>query len=60
MQIEISIFNIADCVDSITLDVPIIIKPLLDVPNAFTPGRFGKNAIIKVEGFGIGNELENL
>jgi len=47
-------FNIADCVDSITLDVPIIIKPLLDVPNAFTPGRFGKNAVVKVEGFGIG------
>lgn len=47
-------FNIADCVDSITLDVPIVIKPLLDVPNAFTPGRFGINAIVKVEGFGIG------
>lgn len=47
-------YNTADCVDSLQLDVPIIIKPLLDVPNAFTPGRFGKNAIIKVEGFGIG------
>ncbi len=47
-------FNIADCEDSITLDIPIIIKPLLDVPNAFTPGRFGKNSVIKVEGFGIG------
>ncbi len=47
-------FNVADCVDSITLDVPILIRPLLDVPNAFTPGRFGKNGIIKVEGFGIG------
>ena len=46
-------FNIADCVDSITQDVPILIRPLLDVPNAFTPGRFGKNAIVKVEGFGI-------
>jgi gliding motility-associated-like protein len=30
------------------------IIPLLDVPNAFTPGKFGKNGIIKVEGFGIG------
>ena len=27
--------------------------PLLDVPNAFTPGRFGKNSIVRVEGFGI-------
>lgn len=48
-------FNAADCVDSITLDVPIIIVPLLDVPNAFTPGRFGENGIVKVKGFGIGN-----
>lgn len=40
--------------DSITQDVPIIVKPLFDVPNAFTPGRFGENAIIKVRGFGIG------
>ncbi|MBK6635538.1 MAG: gliding motility-associated C-terminal domain-containing protein [Chitinophagaceae bacterium] len=29
--------------------------PLLDVPNAFTPGRFGQNAVIKVAGFGIGS-----
>ncbi len=47
-------FNSADCVDSITLDVPILIRPLLDVPNAFTPGKFGTNSIIKVAGFGIG------
>jgi len=47
-------FNVANCVDSITRDVPILIVPLLDVPNAFTPGRFGKNGIVKVEGFGIG------
>ncbi len=53
-QATLYAFNIADCVDSITLDVPIIVKPLLDVPNAFTPGRFGKNGIVKVEGFGIG------
>ncbi|MEO7306162.1 MAG: PKD domain-containing protein [Ferruginibacter sp.] len=47
-------FNVAECVDSLTQDVPILIRPLLDVPNAFTPGRFGKNGIVKVEGFGIG------
>jgi len=46
-------FNMADCVDSLAFDIPIIIKPLLDLPNAFTPGRFGKNGIVKVEGFGI-------
>lgn len=53
-QATLYAFNVADCVDSITLDVPILIRPLLDVPNAFTPGRFGKNGIVKVEGFGIG------
>ncbi len=47
-------YNSANCVDSLERDVPIIIKPLLDVPNAFTPGRFGKNGIVKVVGFGIG------
>jgi gliding motility-associated-like protein len=29
------------------------VLPLLDVPNAFTPGRFGENAVVKVVGFGI-------
>lgn len=51
-------FNDADCSDTITKDVPILIRPLLDVPNAFTPGRFAgnsyNNGIVKVEGFGIG------
>ena len=47
-------FNIANCVDSFGADIPIIILPLLDVPNAFTPGRFGVNGIVKVAGFGIG------
>ncbi|MEO6252040.1 MAG: PKD domain-containing protein [Ferruginibacter sp.] len=48
-------YNVANCVDSLTQDVPILIRPLFDVPNAFTPGRFGKNGIVKVEGFGIGS-----
>jgi gliding motility-associated-like protein len=30
-----------------------LIEPLLDVPNAFTPGRFGENGVIKVIGFGV-------
>lgn len=53
-QATLYAFNVADCIDSITMDIPIIVKPLLDVPNAFTPGRFGKNGLVKVEGFGIG------
>lgn len=47
-------YNSAGCADTFCLSVRTLITPLLDVPNAFTPGRFGKNSIIKVEGFGIG------
>ena len=46
-------YNSANCVDSLPRDIPIIIVPLLDVPNAFTPGRFGENGVVKVVGFGI-------
>lgn len=46
-------YNQFGCPDTVCKAVSAIIEPLLDVPNAFTPGKFGKNAIIKVEGFGI-------
>lgn len=46
--------NAAGCIDTFCLDVAAKILPLIDVPNAFTPGKFGKNGIIRVEGFGIG------
>ncbi|MBK7884347.1 MAG: PKD domain-containing protein [Chitinophagaceae bacterium] len=45
--------NSFGCRDTFCLDIPVTIIPLLDVPNAFTPGRFGANGIIKVAGFGI-------
>ncbi len=41
------------CEDSISQTVVALISPLLDVPNAFTPGKFGQNAIVYVKGFGI-------
>ena len=41
------------CTDTICHPVESLINPLLDVPNAFTPGRFGQNSIIMVKGFGI-------
>ncbi len=47
-------FNAAGCTDTARLDVPAVILPLLDVPNAFTPGKFGVNSIVSVMGFGIG------
>jgi len=50
-------FNDADCSDTVNLLVPTLIRPLIAVPNAFTPGRFSggsyNNGIVKVEGFGI-------
>jgi gliding motility-associated-like protein len=45
--------NAAGCADTFCLDVPAIVLPLLDVPKAFTPGKFGVNGIIRVVGFGI-------
>lgn len=41
------------CSDTVCKPVATLIHPLLDVPNAFTPGRFGQNSIVKVMGFGI-------
>jgi gliding motility-associated-like protein len=41
------------CSDTVCHPVESLINPLLDVPNAFTPGRFGQNSIIFVKGFGI-------
>jgi gliding motility-associated-like protein len=46
-------FNVAGCPDTAYQRVAALIDPLLDVPNAFTPGRFGRNSTIKVEGYGI-------
>ena len=46
--------NAAGCRDTFCLPVTAKVIPLLDLPNAFTPGRFGKNSIVSVEGFGIG------
>lgn len=46
-------FNQFGCSDTVCRPVQALIQPLLDVPNAFTPGRFGKNSTVQVEGFGI-------
>lgn len=45
--------NAAGCRDSICLPVSAVINPLLDVPSAFTPEKFGINSVVKVKGFGI-------
>lgn len=45
--------NEAGCSDSVCLDISVIVLPLLDVPNAFTPDKFGANSIVKVVGYGV-------
>ena len=46
-------YNAFNCTDTFSLPVSTLIDALLDVPNAFTPGKNGENAVIKVKGFGI-------
>ncbi|HEX4852409.1 MAG TPA: PKD domain-containing protein, partial [Puia sp.] len=48
-------YNQFGCTDTACAPVQALINPLLDVPNAFTPGRFGQNSIVRVRGFGIAN-----
>lgn len=45
--------NDAGCSDNTCVEVRSLIRPLLDVPSAFTPGKFGPNSTIRVVGFGI-------
>jgi gliding motility-associated-like protein len=52
-QVCLLVTNAEGCTDTVCHPVEAIVHPLLDVPNAFTPGRFGTDAIIKVVGFGI-------
>lgn len=47
-------FNNAGCSDTFPIKVQAKVIPLLDVPTAFTPGRFGVNSQVSVVGFGIG------
>ncbi len=46
-------YNEFGCTDTALRTVETLIDPLLDVPNAFTPGRGNKSSIVKVAGFGI-------
>lgn len=46
-------YNASGCSDTACSPISALVLPLLDVPNAFTPGRFGENSLIKVRGFGI-------
>lgn len=45
--------NDAGCSDDTCVIVRSLIRPLVDVPSAFTPGKFGVNGVIRVVGFGL-------
>ena len=45
--------NDAGCSADTCINVSSLIRPLVDVPSAFTPGKFGINGRISVVGFGI-------
>ncbi|RZM05865.1 MAG: PKD domain-containing protein, partial [Pedobacter sp.] len=53
-------FNPTGCVDSTSRSVDVIVIPLLDVPNAFTPSQGGINSVVFVRGFGIGKMQWNI
>jgi gliding motility-associated-like protein len=52
-KVTLYAYNRLICTDTFSLTISVIIVPLLDVPNAFTPGKFGNNSIVYVRGFGI-------
>lgn len=45
--------NDVGCSDDTCINIQALVKPLVDVPSAFTPGKFGPNSMIRVVGFGI-------
>jgi gliding motility-associated-like protein len=47
-------YSNAGCSDTFSLPVRALINPLLDVPNAFIPGKNDVNSVVIVRGFGIG------
>ena len=52
-NVKLIAYSRAGCSDTFRLTVNVIVNPLLDVPSAFTPGRFGINSVVNVRGYGI-------
>lgn len=46
-------YNAAGCTDTICAPIETLVRPLVDVPNAFVPNGVAPNNVIKPAGFGI-------
>jgi gliding motility-associated-like protein len=53
-NVSLTAFNTSVCAQTIVEPVIVVASQLLDVPNAFTPGKFGTNSVVYVRGYGIG------
>jgi gliding motility-associated-like protein len=53
-NVSLTAFNTAICAQTVVQPVIVVASQLLDVPNAFTPGKFGTNSVVYVRGYGIG------
>jgi gliding motility-associated-like protein len=53
-NVVLTAFNTPACAQTIVQPVIVVASQLLDVPNAFTPGKFGTNSVVYVRGYGIG------
>ncbi|MFT3910490.1 MAG: PKD domain-containing protein [Ferruginibacter sp.] len=52
--VTLTAYNQNNCDSTVSVVISALVDPLLDVPNAFTPGRFGTNGVVGVKGYGIG------
>jgi gliding motility-associated-like protein len=52
-NVSLTAFNTSVCAQTIVQPVLVVASTVLDVPNAFTPGKFGTNSVVYVRGFGI-------
>ncbi|MBU3713767.1 MAG: PKD domain-containing protein [Ferruginibacter sp.] len=52
-SVRLVAINQFNCTDTFRLTVQTLVSPLLDIPNAFTPGKFGPNSTINIKAFGI-------